>query len=192
MSSTRFVVPFGAVLTLLIAGCPEVPDPNGMAFDEASLPAPVLPSASDITAAIYSGTLDITVTVREDGTLTTDAQSIPFTMVVDDDGRLLDADGLPFVVYKVYYVDANPLRLTLVSRSITVDKRQIVLRFDLRAVGDLGDVTGEFSGSQTDTLTFHEDTNTIDFTRSQLYGGVDSNGVTVSFITQGQATLNGN
>jgi len=119
-------------------------------------------------------------------------QSIPFTIVIDQDGRFLDADGLPFVIYKVYYADANPLMLTLVSRSITVANEQIVLRFDLTAVADLGDVRGEFSGSQTDTLTFQADTNTIDFVRSQLYGGLDSNGVAVSFSTQAHATLSGN
>ena len=186
MSRSLLVIPIGALLALLTPGCPGVADPS------ATLPTPFLPSTSNIPTDIYTGTLDITATVREDGAPSTVMQSIPFTIVIDQDGRFLDANGVPFMIDNVYYVDANPLSLTLFSRSITVSNTQILLRFDLTAVGDLGEIMGEFSGSQTDTLIYHDDTNTIEFIRSQLYGGLDSNDVAINFVVAGHATLSPN
>ncbi len=71
----------------LLAACgvqPRVPRASGMKPPAA---APVLPTSSNIPAGIYSGTLDIRVTVREDGVPTTEIESIPFTIAIDQDGR---------------------------------------------------------------------------------------------------------
>ncbi len=56
-------------------------------------------------------------------------------------GVILDADGIPFLINQTYCADANPLMLTLIARSITVADAQILLRFDVMAAADRGEVT---------------------------------------------------
>ncbi|HKQ50079.1 MAG TPA: hypothetical protein VJZ71_18530 [Phycisphaerae bacterium] len=174
-----FAIPFAS----LIAGCPGVDNP-------ADLPTkPVLPEPSDIPAGTYSGSLEVSVTVEEDGVPATDMQSVSFSIVIDQDGRLLDGEGNPFLIRGTYQSNANPYMSTLFANSITVTSHQIVLRFDLTVAADLGDVSGEFTGTQTDRVIYHPSTGNIEFVRSQEYGGRDSAGTLVTFDIEAHADL---
>ena len=75
------------------------------------------------------------------------------------------------------------------ARSITVVDNRIVLRFDLTVYADFGTVQAEMTGNQTETITFDAVTGMLTFIRTQQYSGVASDGVTLFYLTEGNAIL---
>ena len=121
----RCSVPLGlGVMLVLLCGCPSAVPPPA--------PDPVLPPSSSIPEGVYSGTLVIMVTLRYQGDVTNQSETIPFTIVIDTNGRFLDADGIPFMVNKTYGSNTGALELTNFCRSISVDDDQVLIRFDIR------------------------------------------------------------
>jgi len=155
-------------------------------------PLPILPATSGIPGGIYTGTIDISTTVWVNGSPTTEMQSQPFSIVIDQEGRLLDKDGNPFMINGTYFLDVGVLKFTAFLRSVTATESQILLQFDLEVDADVGTATGEFSGVQTDTLTYQSNDGSIEFIRSQTYGGVGSDDAVISVLVSGTATLNTN
>jgi hypothetical protein len=185
-SKSRLLILFAPLLASLIAGCPGVDGPGD------TLPKPILPPTSEIPAGTYSGMLEVSSTVREDGRPTTDMQTAAFSIVIDQDGRLLDADANPMMINGTYLAEASPYGYTLFAESITVAPHRIVLEGDLTVVADLGDVSGEFTGTETTTVIYHPSTDTIEFIRTQDFGGVDSAGTLVDFDVEAQGNLSRN
>lgn len=148
-----------------------------------------LPPPSNIPPGIYSGRIDINVTLWVDGVPQFADDSLAFTIIFDENGRFLDADGVPFLAGKVYFWDAGTLSFESFARSITVIDNQIVLRFDLTAHADTGTSQAELTGSQTETITFDAATGTLTFVRTQQYGGIGSDGAILHFSTEGNAIL---
>lgn len=162
----------------------------GCSGDAAPQPSPsVLPSPSSIPSGIYSGTIVVNVTIWEDGVREEMNDSIILTIVFDEDGRFLDADGVPFFAGGLYFIDAGNLFFELFARSITVLDNRIVLRFDLTVHADTGTAQAELTGSQTETITFDAVTGTLTFVRTQQYGGIFSDGASIHFSTEGNAIL---
>lgn len=173
-----------AVALALLCACPSATPPP--------VPDPFLPSASSIPAGIYSGTLDIAATVRVDGDLSTEMESLPFSIVIDQDGRFLDAAGVPFMINQTYYLDIGTIEFTNFCRSISVDDDQILVRFDVTAALDIGSDSASVSGYQTDSLHYDGTNETIVFVRSQVYGGVSTNGDNLNFVNEANASLRPN
>jgi hypothetical protein len=148
-----------------------------------------LPPGSSIPAGIYNGNIAIDVTIHAGSDMNSESSSPPFTVVIDENGRLLDSKGSPFVIGQLYHLDAGQLQLDALSQSIAVSGTQILLRFAVTAAVDLGQVHGTFTGSQTDTVSFDANSGEMHFVRSQIYGGVGSDGTPVTFITKGDAIL---
>ena len=150
---------------------------------------PTLPSPSSIPTGIYSGTMDLDVTITVDGVSQQTSDSRFSTMIFDENGRFLDADGVPFLVGGTYFIDVGALSLQMFTRSITVIDNRILLRFDLTVHGDTGTAQIEMTGQQTETITFDAATDTLTFVRTQAYGGISSDGEIVDFAFEGSAIL---
>ncbi len=168
MKSTKTVLAVALLLVSVSAGC---------SGDDAGQPSPTtLPSPSSIPPGIYSGTIDVNITIWEDGVREEMNDSIILTIVFDEDGRFLDADGVPFFAGGLYFIDAGNLFFELFARSITVLDNRIVLRFDLTVHADTGTAQAELTGSWTETITFDAVTGTLTFVRTNQYGGIFSDG----------------
>ncbi len=162
----------------------------GCSADTSPQPSPATrPSPSSIPPGIYSGRLDLDATVRVDGIPQETNESVVFTIVFDENGRFLDAGGVPFMVGATYWSDTGIALLEMFAKSITVFGDRIVLRFDLTVHADFGTVQAELTGSQTETLTFDTVTGTLTFVRSQQYSGISSDGESLFFSVEGNALL---
>ena len=166
---------------LIIVGC------SGDASPQAA--PTTLPSPSSIPLGIYSGRLDLDVTFRVDGIPQQTNESVVFTIVFDENGRFLDAGGVPFLVGETYWSDTGITLLEMFTKSITVVGDRIVLRFDLTVHADFGTVQAELTGSQTETITFNAAADTLTFLRTQQYSGISSDGESLFFSTEGNAIL---
>lgn len=162
----------------------------GCSGDAASQPSPsALPSSSSIPAGIYSGRIDVDLTLWVDGVRKEENESRALTIVFDENGRFLDAGGVPFFVGGVYFLDVGNLFFEMFLRSITVIDNRIVLVFSLTAYGDVGTAQIEMTGGQTDTITFDAATGTLTLVRTQQYGGIGSDGAIVDVFLEANAIL---
>lgn len=167
------------VLSLLtVAGCPQ-PVPQ----------QPELPKGSRIPPGVYTEQIEIMVIVDQPEGRIEESDSLPFTVVIDENGRFLDANGVPFVAGELYFQDSGLLTFENLAQSITAVDYQIVLRFHMQATADLGDETAELSGFQTDTLSFDADTGILRFVRFQGYGGTAPSGSALTVRVQAEAEL---
>lgn len=166
-------------VAVLSAGCETVP----------MGPEPVLPEPSSIAPGIYSGTLNITGMHTFDGRPTPESLSTPFSIVINGDGRFLDANGIPFKVFGTYHATLLGFEFTNTCQSITAVGNQILIRFALNVHAEIDGETGDFTGQQTDTLTYDPATGDLHFVRSQIYGGDTSEGHVVNYTYQGDGLL---
>ena len=148
-----------------------------------------LPSSSSIPPGIYSGRIEMDFTSIVDGVTQQGSESRLLTIVFDEDGRFLAADGAPFLAGKVYFLDVGIGTLELFLKSITAIDNTMVLQFDLTVHFDIGTAQIEMTGQQTETITFDAATDTLTFVRTMQYAGIGSDGTIVAASLEGIAVL---
>ena len=185
MKSTKTVLAVAIVIAGMVSfGCSGVSDVN-----VAGGGGPTLPSPSSIPLGIYSGRLDLNGTVWVNGVPTPFEESTGATVVFDESGRLLDADGAPVFVGGEYVVDGGSVFLELYARSITVIDNSILVRYDLTVYAEFGTSEAEMTGIQTSKFTFDAVTGTLTVVNTQQYSGIASDGVSLLYLTDGNAIL---
>jgi len=176
-------------LNLVLAACGAQPSAGGRGSPPAEAGAGTeLPAASRIPDGIYTGDIEVSFTLEADGKPTTRTETLPLSLRIVG-GRLQTAVGVDFAIGGTYSQDFNPMFITATLSSVWADENQIVLRFNLNVEVDLGDVRGDFTGTQTDTLTFFADSGVLELVRTQYYGGVGSDGTVVTARSTGNADL---
>jgi hypothetical protein len=147
-----------AVLLCQSSGCVSTP-PDSVPQDASQAPpTPTDSDPSNIPAGIYTGDFIVTETLTMNGNTAETESTLPYSLVIDENGRLLSADGAPFQNNAFYFVDSGIFQFQLFTTSINTMDTSILLQFHMVGQGDIGSAKADFSGTQRDSLTYSVDT----------------------------------